>query len=139
MSKAFGPGREAGGWPAPTALAVTVLTSEPELHAHVFAHRVAAAVEAGCGGLVCAAGEVAEAKRLAPRLITVVPGIRPAGTPRHDQARAATPAVAVAAGADLLVVGRAVTRASDPAAAAEALVAEVTSALDARGDRGTPR
>ena len=47
--------------------------------AHVFAHRVRPAVEAGCGGLVCAAAEVADAKRLAPRLLAVVPGIRPAG------------------------------------------------------------
>lgn len=132
-------GAEAGGWPPPVALAVTVLTSEPEVNAHLFAHRVAAAVEAGCGGLVCAAGEVVEARRLAPRLVAVVPGIRPAGTPTHDQARAATPAAAVAAGADLLVVGRAVTRASEPAAAAEALVAEVTAALDTRAGEGAPR
>ncbi|MEZ5323040.1 MAG: orotidine 5'-phosphate decarboxylase / HUMPS family protein [Microthrixaceae bacterium] len=55
----------------------------------------------------------------------MVPGIRPAGSPLHDQARAATPQEAVANGADLLVVGRAVTEAADPVAAA----AEIASAV----------
>jgi orotidine-5'-phosphate decarboxylase len=78
-------------------------------------------VEGGCGGVVCAAADVAEARRLAPQLLTVVPGIRPAGTPVHDQGRVATPAEALTAGADLLVVGRAVTAASDRRKAAAAL------------------
>jgi len=58
----------------------------------------------------------------------VVPGIRPPGTAPHDQARAATPAEALAAGADLLVVGRAVTAAEDPERVAAALLDEVTAA-----------
>jgi orotidine-5'-phosphate decarboxylase len=93
---------------------------------------VQAALEAGCGGVVCAAVDVHEVKQLGPRLITVVPGIRPVGTDRHDQARAATPEAAVAAGADVLVLGRAVTHAADPAAAAAAIaeaVAATTAAL----------
>src|SRR5438270_894976 len=65
------------------------------------------------------------AKEIAPRLLTVVPGLRPAGVPAHDQARAATPSEALAAGADLLVIGRAVTAASDRAAAASELVASL--------------
>lgn len=135
----LGAGAAAAGLEAPVALAVTVLTSEVEVGHHQFAHRVAAAVEAGCGGLVCAAAEVARAKLLAPRLVAVVPGIRPAGGPVHDQARAATPGAAIAAGADLLVIGRAVTAAPDPVAAAVAVVAEIDAALAVRGARGTPR
>ena len=72
--------------------------------------------------MVCAADDVREAKQLAPRLIAVVPGIRPARVDRHDQARASTPEHALEAGADVLVVGRAVTAAADPAKAAAELV-----------------
>jgi orotidine-5'-phosphate decarboxylase len=71
---------------------------------------------------------VREVKQLGPRLVTVVPGIRPAGADAHDQARAATPETAVANGADVLVLGRAVTRADDPAAAAAAIAAVVAEA-----------
>jgi orotidine-5'-phosphate decarboxylase len=117
----FTEGAEAAGLPRPTALAVTILTSDTDAPAHILGHRVAAAVEAGCGGLVLAAADVHEAKQLAPRLLAVVPGIRLASTDAHDQARPATPQQALAAGADLLVVGRTVTAAPDPAAAAQAL------------------
>jgi orotidine-5'-phosphate decarboxylase len=106
----------------PTALAVTVLTSDEEAPAGVVRDRVRVALEGGCRGIVCAAADLAEARQLAPRLVKVVPGIRPAGAARHDQARAATPAEALAAGADLLVIGRAVTGAADrPGAAADLL------------------
>ncbi len=116
-------GAERAGLEAPRALAVTVLTSDADAPPHILAKRVTAAVEARCAGVVCAASDVAEAKEIAPRLLTVVPGLRPAGTPTHDQARSATPAEALAAGADLLVIGRAVTAAEDRPAAASALVA----------------
>ena len=132
-------GASAAGSEPPVALAVTVLTSEPDASGHVFASRVADGVEAGCGGLVCAAAEVAQAKILAPRLLAVVPGIRPARAPTHDQARPATPAAAIASGADLLVVGRAVTRADDPVAAAAEVSAEVAAALDVPGRSGSSR
>lgn len=115
-------GADRAGLPAPSALAVTILTSDPDAPPHILGKRVAAAIEARCAGVVCAASDVREAKQLAPRLLAVVPGVRPAGSPTHDQARAATPQEAVEAGADLLVVGRAVTAADDRAAAAEALV-----------------
>jgi orotidine-5'-phosphate decarboxylase len=86
---------------------------------------VAAAVESGCGGVIVAAADVHEAKQLAPRLLAVVPGIRlPSGDP-HDQARAATPRDAFLVGADMLVIGRAVTEAADPPAAAAALHAGI--------------
>ena len=116
-------GAEAAGLPHPVALAVTILTSDGDAPAHILGHRVAAAVEAGCGGLVLAAADVREAKQLAPRLLMVVPGIRMASSDAHDQARPATPHEAVTLGADLLVVGRTVTAAADPKAAAAALVA----------------
>ena len=73
-----------------------------------------AALESGCRGIVCAASDVHEAKQYGPRLTAVVPGHPPAGTPTHDQARAATPEEAIGAGADVLVLGRAVTHADDP-------------------------
>lgn len=115
------------GLPAPVPLAVTILTSEADAPADVLTRRVQDAVAAGCGGIVCAASDLAEAKRVGPSLVTVVPGIRPAGVPLHDQARAATPAEAAAAGADVLVIGRAVTQAEDPAAAAAAIASSISS------------
>jgi orotidine-5'-phosphate decarboxylase len=118
-------GASEAGLPAPTPLAVTVLTSDGDAPPHILGKRVQAALEAGCGGIVCAASDVREAKQLGPRLVAVVPGIRPAGTDVHDQARAATPEAAIANGADLLVLGRAVTRADDPAAAAAAIAASI--------------
>ena len=108
-------GAAQAGLPAPIPLAVTVLTSDNEAPAHILQKRVQAALEAGCRGIVCAASDVHEAKQYGPRLTAVVPGIRLAGTPTHDQARAATPEEAIDAGADVLVIGRAVTHADDPA------------------------
>jgi orotidine-5'-phosphate decarboxylase len=122
----FREGADAAGLPEPVALAVTVLTSDDTAPSHIVPHRIALAVETGCAGIVCAAGDVREAKELAPRLRAVVPGIRPEGADVHDQARVATPAEALAAGADLLVIGRAVTQADDPAAAAQAIVAQLS-------------
>ncbi|MCU1373676.1 MAG: putative orotidine 5-phosphate decarboxylase [Actinomycetia bacterium] len=119
-------GARSGGLPEPTALAVTVLTSDDGAPPHILAKRVAVAIEAGCGGLVCAVGDVREARLLGPGLTIVTPGIRPAGTPTHDQARSATPQEAFDAGADLLVIGRAVTAADDPVVAAAELVESLT-------------
>jgi orotidine-5'-phosphate decarboxylase len=118
-------GAQAAGLPHPIALAVTILTSDGDAPAHILGHRVAAAVEAGCGGMVVAAADVREAKQLAPRLLAVVPGIRMATSNAHDQARPATPTQAVGFGADLLVIGRTVTDAADPPAAAAALTASL--------------
>jgi orotidine-5'-phosphate decarboxylase len=119
-------GAERAGLEAPAALAVTVLTSDADAPPHILAKRVTAAVEARCAGVVCAASDVAEAHQIAPRMLTVVPGLRPAGTPTHDQARSATPAEALAAGADILVIGRAVTAAPDRPAAAAELIGSLT-------------
>jgi orotidine-5'-phosphate decarboxylase len=81
--------------------------------------------------VVCAASDLPEIKRLAPDLITVVPGIRLPGGDVHDQGRTATPAEALAAGADLLVIGRAVTGAPDHAAAAAALASSLDFLIEA--------
>ncbi|MHB1929345.1 MAG: orotidine-5'-phosphate decarboxylase, partial [Acidimicrobiales bacterium] len=106
-------GAAAAGLEPAGVLAVTILTSDDGAPPHILAKRVAVAVEAGCAGFVCAASDVAEAKQLAPNLLAVVPGIRPVGVPSHDQSRSATPVEAIGAGADLLVVGRAVTGSPD--------------------------
>jgi orotidine-5'-phosphate decarboxylase len=116
-------GASEAGLPDPTALAVTVLTSDADAPPHIVPKRVRVAGEGGCGGIVCAASDLQIVGELAPRMIKVVPGIRPEGAPVDDQARVATPAEALALGADLLVIGRAVTKAEDPAAAAAALTA----------------
>jgi orotidine-5'-phosphate decarboxylase len=82
--------------------------------------------EAGCAGVVCSAQELATLRPALPRPFRLVtPGIRPAGADAGDQKRTATPAAARAAGADLLVIGRPLTQAADPAAALAALAAEL--------------
>jgi len=121
-------GADRAGLQAPMALAVTVLTSEADAPAHVLGERVELAVAAGCGGVVCAATDLAVVRSAGPGLHTVVPGIRPTGGSVDDQRRIATPGTAIAAGADLLVVGRAVTGSTDPSASAIAIVAEVMAA-----------
>jgi orotidine-5'-phosphate decarboxylase len=114
-------GAEAAGLALPKVVAVTVLTSDADAPPHVMLRRVTEAVEAGCDGIVCSALDVRDAKQLAPRLYAVVPGTRPDGEPAHDQANVATPAAAIAAGADLLVIGRTVLQSKDPKAMAEAI------------------
>ncbi|HXQ90743.1 MAG TPA: orotidine-5'-phosphate decarboxylase [Acidimicrobiales bacterium] len=124
-------GATAAGGPTPCVLGVTVLTSDTDAPAGALASRARLAAEAGCGGLVCAAADLGVTRRAAPGLVTVVPGIRPAGTSSDDQARASTPAGAIAAGADILVIGRAVTAAGDPEAMAAAVLDEVVSSMAA--------
>jgi orotidine-5'-phosphate decarboxylase len=131
--EAMGEGASAAGVSGPTVLGVTVLTSDVDAPAQVLRDRAALAAAAGCGGVVCAAADLAEIKRAAPSLLTVVPGIRPAGVAADDQARAGTPGAAIGAGADILVIGRAVTAAADPEGVAVAIADEVESAVQARG------
>jgi orotidine-5'-phosphate decarboxylase len=125
-----------------TALAaVSVLTSHSpaevrevglEGAGHDAAERLARlALAAGCPALVCSPREAARLRALAgPGVALVCPGVRPTGrrAAGDDQARVATPAEAVAAGADWLVVGRPITRAADPAAAAAAVRDEALAA-----------
>jgi orotidine-5'-phosphate decarboxylase len=122
-------GAASAGHEPPLALGVTVLTSDVDAPAALLSERVGVALAAGCGGVVCAAPDLAVVRAVGPDLRTVVPGIRLAGSGADDQARPATPAAAIAAGASLLVVGRTVTAAPDPEAAAAAVVAEVAAAL----------
>ena len=115
-------GAAAAGLPAPVPLAVTVLTSDADAPAHILPKRVELAVESGAKGLICAGTDLGFVRELVPRFTLVVPGTRPPGVSAHDQARVTTPGEALDAGADLLVIGRAVTGADDPVEAAEALV-----------------
>lgn len=121
--------------------AVTVLTSlseddlaavglqGPALDAAVRLARLA--VAAGAGALVCSPREVAAVRAAVPDdVVLITPGVRPAaggGAARGDQARVATPEAALAAGADLLVIGRPITAAGDPGAAARALAGSLGS------------
>jgi orotidine-5'-phosphate decarboxylase len=120
-------------------LAVTVLTSlnDTDLKeagyatstAELAARRAAQARDVGVDGLVCSPEEVANLRRsVGAGLILVTPGIRPAGSSTGDQKRVATPAAAIAGGADYLVVGRPIVAAPDPKAATEAIVAEIAGA-----------
>ncbi|MDA8379632.1 MAG: orotidine-5'-phosphate decarboxylase [Actinomycetota bacterium] len=125
-----GPGPRAD--PPPAVLGVTVLTSDARSSASDLDERLAIAQEAGCGGVVCPVGGVGALKARWPQMQAVVPGIRPAGAGHDDQVHVATPAAACAAGADLLVIGRAVTRAGDPEAVASAIARDVGEACAAR-------
>ncbi len=122
-------GASDAGHAAPTALGVTVLTSEPD--ADAFASRLAVAMNGGCNGIVCSVAEAPEVKRVRADLFVVTPGIRLTGSSADDQARTGDPGAAIRAGADLLVVGRTVTAADDPGDAAEAVARAVASALAA--------
>lgn len=140
--KAMAAAAEAAQGSALTLLGVTVLTSMDDhdlsdagYHDSADAlvlKRARQAREAGMGGIVCSAAE-AEAVRdvIGQDMAVVTPGIRPAGTDTGDQKRVVTPVDAIAAGASHLVVGRPVNAASDPQAAAAAIVADIAGALTA--------
>jgi orotidine-5'-phosphate decarboxylase len=120
-------------------LAVTVLTSydDADLAAagydftvpELVAERAAQARDIGVDGLVCSAEEAANLRSIVGAgMVLVTPGIRPAGAEAGDQKRVMTPAAAVKAGADYLVIGRPIVAAADPKAAADAIVAEIATA-----------
>lgn len=89
------------------------------------------AVEAGAGALVCSPQEVASVRAaVGSDTVLVTPGVRPAGADLGDQARVATPAQALSDGADLLVIGRPITGADDPARAAAAIAASLAGNAD---------
>ena len=122
-------------------LAVTVLTSydDGDLHAAGYRLGVADLVEAraqqaqvlGVDGLVCSAEEASALRKVVGHQMRLVtPGIRPAGSAAGDQKRVMTPARAIAAGADYIVVGRPVLEAADPKEAAKAIVAEIAPGLE---------
>jgi orotidine-5'-phosphate decarboxylase len=126
--------------PGTLVAAVTVLTSlgDSDLAAmgvsgpvgDVVRRMSAMAVSAGAHGLVCSPQEVATVRaEVGPDVTLITPGVRPAGADSHDQARVATPEEAIRAGADLLVIGRPITRAPDPGAAAAAVAASLRRAF----------
>jgi orotidine-5'-phosphate decarboxylase len=121
-------------------LAVTVLTSydDGDLHAAGYRLGVLDLVEAraqqaqvlGVDGLVCSPEEAASLHKIVGHQMSLVtPGVRPAGAATGDQKRIMTPGRAIAAGADYLVVGRPITEAADPKAAAEAIQVEIARTL----------
>lgn len=120
-------------------LAVTVLTSLSDAdlkeigygeHARTLVERrVRQALDAGCAGVVASPQEAELARAIGgPDFLVVTPGVRPAGASMDDQQRAATPASALRSGASHLVIGRPITAAADPKAAALAIAAEMTAA-----------
>jgi orotidine-5'-phosphate decarboxylase len=126
---------------SPRLIAVTVLTSidaeqlkaigitaSPAEHALRLAK---VAHSAGISGLVCSPEEATQMRLTLPASVLVTPGIRPAGAAIGDQKRIATPAAALAAGADYLVAGRPITQAADPAGAAHSILREMEEALKA--------
>ncbi len=137
MRAAAGAAGEAGA-DRPLVIAVTVLTSldRSDLAATGVSdspsdqvRRLAAlAREAGLDGVVCSAHEIEALRRdLGPDFKLVVPGIRPAGSDAGDQKRVMTPAQALALGADVLVIGRPITGAANPRAAADAIAASLAA------------
>ncbi|MDE1175362.1 MAG: orotidine-5'-phosphate decarboxylase [Edaphobacter sp.] len=124
---------------APRLLAVTVLTSMdahelnaagvPGLPGPQVVRLATLAKDSGIDGMVCSPEEVSAVREATgPDSILVVPGIRPKGYPTDDQRRIATAGETISRGASILVVGRPITRAADPAAAARAIVDEIASA-----------
>ena len=120
-------------------LAVTVMTSYDDADlreagyalgvAELAALRSAQARELGVDGLILSPLELTRIRALVgPKIFLVTPGVRPAGADANDQKRVMTPGRAILAGADHLVVGRPITRAADPRAAAERIVAEIAEA-----------
>jgi len=117
-------------------LAVTVLTSYDDIDLHeagyavgvdeLVAERAKRAHDLGLDGIVCSAEECSALHLMVGNdMVLVTPGIRPAGSDHADQKRVVTPANAIAAGADYLVVGRPITAASDPRAVAAAIIADI--------------
>jgi orotidine-5'-phosphate decarboxylase len=121
-------------------LAITALTSLDEAGLRELGHsgsvadfiggRVAKCVAWGCDGVIASPDDVAAIRAIpgAERLLVVTPGVRLAGAGHDDHKRSGTPAQAIAAGADYLVVGRPIVRSDDPAAAAARIIADMASA-----------
>ena len=126
----------------PIVLAVTVLTSmdENDLSSVGVAGKVSdqvvrlarTAIHSGCQGIVASVQEASLLrKELGEKFVIVTPGIRPAGSAVGDQARVATPAEAMTAGATHIVVGRPITGSNDPASAAREVLAEMSDSISA--------
>jgi orotidine-5'-phosphate decarboxylase len=133
-------GARAAGSPVPLLIAITLLTSidreamtgELGLSGSVEEQVVRLALlarEAGLDGVVSSPHEAGAIRAaVGPRFLIITPGVRPAGVEQGDQRRVTTPGEAIRAGSDYVVVGRAITRAADPVAAARAIAAEIAGA-----------
>ena len=121
-----GDGAGDAGVAPPAVVAVTVLSSLAEAAGASPASLAFEAVTAGARGAVVSGDDVKEVREALGRdPVLVVPGIRPSGARSNDHARVLTPAEAMEAGADRLVVGRPITESTDPAAAARAILQEI--------------
>lgn len=132
------------GLPAPLVIGVTALTSLDEATlrrevgvdrplADAVAHWARLSQASGCDGVIASPREAAIIRaQCGPSFLCVTPGVRPAGSAADDQRRATTPSDAVRAGADYLVVGRPITGAPDPAAAARRILDEIAAAAAGR-------
>ncbi len=140
--------REGAGGSDLKILAVTVLTAldrsdldedliRPGDLSQIVAERSARAFEAGADGVIASPQEAARIRALpqAKGRLIVTPGVRPAGSASDDQKRTATPATAIADGADHIVIGRPVWKAENPLAAAQAILAELASPQATRPNR----
>jgi len=117
-------------------IAVTILThlGDPALKeiglppvAEAIPHLASLAKDSGCDGVVCAPQDIPAVRAACgPAFLIVTPGVRPAGSDKDDQARTMTPREAIDAGADRLVIGRPISRAPDPRAAAGSILKELT-------------
>lgn len=124
--------------PRPKVIAVTVLTSLADADLEAVGQEAPAAAQvtrlarltktSGLDGVVCSPKEIALVREACgPDFLIVTPGVRPSGAALGDQRRVMTPAEAMAAGADILVIGRPITGAADPSAAARAIAEEIAS------------
>jgi orotidine-5'-phosphate decarboxylase len=131
------------GSPKPKILVVTVLTDHDEADIRreygpektlkqLVIDRAAMAAEAGADGVICSPNEVADVRqavRWQPGFLVITPGVRPEGSRSDDQKRVATPAEAISAGADYLVIGRPIIKSPDRRRAAEAILEEMQGAF----------
>jgi orotidine-5'-phosphate decarboxylase len=126
----------------PRLLAVTVLTSVdaaalaetgvPSAPVEQVLRLARLAAECGIDGMVCSPAEAAALHSALPKALLVTPGIRPAGSDAGDQKRIATPQFALAAGANMLVIGRPITAAADPKAAAQTILTDMAKSNPTR-------
>ncbi|MET0156218.1 MAG: orotidine-5'-phosphate decarboxylase [Rickettsiales bacterium] len=141
LSKETAEGADRIGVPPPLLLGVTMLTSLSESDVAGIgyarpigdqaAYMAEYCAEAGLGGVVCSPLEIETIKRAVPSLVLVVPGVRPGNglaVVGDDQSRSLPPVDALRSGADYLVIGRPITRAADPAAAARRVLKEIRDA-----------
>jgi len=139
MMAAAAQARDALPEPRPQLLGVTVLTSLGTADPEEVVERALLAQSCGLDGAIASPQEVARIRAACgPAFLVVTPGVRPAGSSADDQRRIATPHDAIRDGADLLVVGRPIAAAKDPAAAARAIAAEIGVALAERAGSPPP-